>query len=429
MDFLTAARGSRPSWGWQGLLLGRDSISHGFRWSVGDGRKIRIRKDCWLPKGVLGGPANQHEPFKVADLVDPQTNDWNFSVIHELYDYHTVQQILAIHVSPSHIEDQLIWTKSIHGDYTVRSGYQSLRQTAIHQSQPQVSPAHTLPQALWKHLWKLQVAPKVKFFIWALCHNVLPTRDNLFHRHITSDPICPLYQDTLPETATQLFLFCPKTVPVWSMLAQHMPIHIHTTHSIEHWVAAQILKQQNSPDSTTLAYVLWNLWKARNHFIFCHQQLDPPQIVDSALIHARSIMLSSPCSAAQVQQGISGGELWRPPEPDTIEVNFDGAFDPHTTSGTIATICRDQRGRMLDGLTRTITVSSPLQAEFMALLLTLRYRQQTGRQQDKLILESDSLILVEAINELTLPPWEVRSVFAEVQFLLRSFSCARVVHC
>lgn len=106
-----------------------------------------------------------------------------------------------------------------------------------------------------------------------------------------------------------------------------------------------------------------------------------------------------------------------------------GAFEPQIKSGTIATVCRDQRGRMLNGLTKTITVSSALQVEFMALLITLRHLQQTGRHQDKLILELDSLIPVEAINEITLPPWEVRSILVEAQFLLRSFSCARVVHC
>lgn len=37
--FWKAKKGSRPSWGWQSLLLGREAIAHSVMWSIGDGKK------------------------------------------------------------------------------------------------------------------------------------------------------------------------------------------------------------------------------------------------------------------------------------------------------------------------------------------------------------------------------------------------------
>lgn len=76
-DFLSAAKGSRPSWGWQSLLMGRDAILQHTRWSVGNGNNIRIRGDRWLPMGILHGPNSRDEPLVVADLIDQNHHNWN----------------------------------------------------------------------------------------------------------------------------------------------------------------------------------------------------------------------------------------------------------------------------------------------------------------------------------------------------------------
>jgi len=70
-DFLSANRGTRLSWGWQSMLLGREAILPNLCWSVGNGTKIRIWADRWLPMGILYGPSARVEPPMVADLIDP----------------------------------------------------------------------------------------------------------------------------------------------------------------------------------------------------------------------------------------------------------------------------------------------------------------------------------------------------------------------
>lgn len=90
------------------LLLGRDAIIPHVRWSVGDGRQIRIRGDCWLPRGVIGGPAAKEEPKRVADLIDPIHNSWNTSLLTSFLDDQIVAEVLTIPVRPTLVTDQLV---------------------------------------------------------------------------------------------------------------------------------------------------------------------------------------------------------------------------------------------------------------------------------------------------------------------------------
>jgi hypothetical protein len=45
---------------------------------------------------------------------------------------------------------------------------------------------------LWNKIWRSNVPRVVKLFLWQACNNVLPPKENLFKRKITSDPLCPV---------------------------------------------------------------------------------------------------------------------------------------------------------------------------------------------------------------------------------------------
>ena len=44
----------------------------------------------------------------------------------------------------------------------------------------------------WKAIWKIKGSKVVKTFLWHACNNILPTRELLFKKRITSDPLCPI---------------------------------------------------------------------------------------------------------------------------------------------------------------------------------------------------------------------------------------------
>lgn len=146
---------------------------------------------------------------------------------------------------------------------------------------------------LWKHIWKLQIPPKIRLFLWSLSHDALPTKTNLFHRHIILDIICPLCSTDAAETTVHTFLYCQWTAAIWSHPL--INIQIPTPH-IQHlgdWLGNMLSQNQNSPAFEVVAALLWNIWKARNNFIFQHQRPAPLRVVDLSLATVRSAQLSS----------------------------------------------------------------------------------------------------------------------------------------
>lgn len=125
-DLWTTKKGIQPSWGWQSLLVGRDTIETATKWEAGDGRSIRIREDVWLPSGRLIGPANRNDPTMVADLINHEAKVWNESRVTELFDENVVKEILAQPLSLHTNSDKLIWTANSSGSYTVKSCYSIL---------------------------------------------------------------------------------------------------------------------------------------------------------------------------------------------------------------------------------------------------------------------------------------------------------------
>jgi len=91
-EFWRAGKGSRPSWGWQSLLIGRETIESETRWLVGDGKQIRIREDVWLPRGRIGGGANLNEPTTVAELIVPEEKEWDVAKLKEMFDEQVINE-------------------------------------------------------------------------------------------------------------------------------------------------------------------------------------------------------------------------------------------------------------------------------------------------------------------------------------------------
>jgi hypothetical protein len=48
-EFLQAKMGSRPSYAWRSIFNARGVLEAGLRWRVGNGEKIKIWGDRWLP--------------------------------------------------------------------------------------------------------------------------------------------------------------------------------------------------------------------------------------------------------------------------------------------------------------------------------------------------------------------------------------------
>jgi hypothetical protein len=71
-----------------------------------------------------------------------------------------------------------------------------------------------LHSPLWKEIWKLNLPNVEKHFIWRACHDILPTRENLFRRKVLMKQDCPLCE-LEAETTCHFLWSCPSTRDVW----------------------------------------------------------------------------------------------------------------------------------------------------------------------------------------------------------------------
>lgn len=243
---------------WKSLLIGREAIANSVRWSIGSGESINIRTDKWLRRGLIGGPANRNDPKKVSELILPGTQAWNEPLVRNMFDDQTTQEILATPINGSFFNDELVWTGTQNGSFTVKNGYNLLRNNITENTANQhPSSSYQTPSALWHAIWHMKINPKVKFFIWRACQNALPTKENLWKRRILPDPLCDLCRATV-ETTEHTLLLCPWAAGVWNRL----------------------------PSLETIGTLLWQVWKSRNDFIFRGTNTEACKVIDLASTEA-----------------------------------------------------------------------------------------------------------------------------------------------
>ena len=126
----------------------------------------------------------------------------------------TCEEILAIPFSWECTWDTLIGKENIKHEFSVKSTYH----VALQLNKQEV-PEHSQggeDGKLWRTVWKLNVLPKVRTFMWQACANILPTCDNLHQRRVDMDRNCEFYHQQ-PKMRAHLLWECPFAHNVWSL--------------------------------------------------------------------------------------------------------------------------------------------------------------------------------------------------------------------
>ncbi|KAH0981516.1 hypothetical protein GBA52_008693 [Prunus armeniaca] len=100
-SFLFATSQKSSSWGWKGILQGRRLLESGLRWRIGDGSKVQVRNDPWLPSPYTFRTLLRHPdlPWMVHELIDPLLKAWKQDVINRCFAPKEATRILSIPIS------------------------------------------------------------------------------------------------------------------------------------------------------------------------------------------------------------------------------------------------------------------------------------------------------------------------------------------
>jgi hypothetical protein len=94
----------------------------------------------------------------------PETRWWNRQLINNLFMPFEAEHILKIPITNLTRNDEFTWPKTIDGTYTVKSGYQAIKDWNSDSIGSSTSPTNN-PNPTWQKLWKLRVPPKYNTLI------------------------------------------------------------------------------------------------------------------------------------------------------------------------------------------------------------------------------------------------------------------------
>ena len=111
-NFLEAQLGKNPSYTWRSLVAARGVLNRGLRWNIGNGWKVKIWIDRWIPTlnsfmVVRPWPQNAENEL-VETLLDHNLGRWNTSAVRNNFLPHEAKTILSILISQSLPDDSLV---------------------------------------------------------------------------------------------------------------------------------------------------------------------------------------------------------------------------------------------------------------------------------------------------------------------------------
>ncbi|KAJ3679687.1 hypothetical protein LUZ60_017698 [Juncus effusus] len=137
-------------------------------------------------------------------------------------------------------------------------------------------------------VWKIKIPMKIRFFLWLLGLNRLPTQHNLVRKGWSSISTCTLCSGGLMESTVHLFLHCTYSMRFWNQLsAPSLPAD---DSPISFWLRVRLTKLTITEKKfwdTQWAAGCWMLWKQRNQRVFNNKKAPPSVTCCLAIQEAR----------------------------------------------------------------------------------------------------------------------------------------------
>nr|XP_051207334.1 uncharacterized protein LOC127323201 [Lolium perenne] len=192
-DFLIASCPKEASFTWKSIIHGRELLREGLVWRIGDGKKVDVWADNWIPRDGLMRPLG-HNPDKEISKVEEVLLDggqgWNESKLGEVFFDVDVDDILKIPVGRAGTGDYLAWNYTKNGVFSVRSAYHLKMHLNSARSGSASSSTSLDDHRGWLALWAANVPGKAKIHVWRLIHNWLAVGEELHRRRIKGGVRC-----------------------------------------------------------------------------------------------------------------------------------------------------------------------------------------------------------------------------------------------
>uniref|UniRef100_A0A803QA44 Reverse transcriptase zinc-binding domain-containing protein n=1 Tax=Cannabis sativa TaxID=3483 RepID=A0A803QA44_CANSA len=244
----------------------------GYRWRIGNGNSVRVLEDPCLPHPVsfkIFDPPPVPSPLYVTDLKNAD-GSWDAMFINAVFNREDAELILGIPSTDCDLEDKIMWHYRKNGEYSVSNGYRLASDLLEEESQSDNSRL----SGWWNGLWKKKIPPKVKHFVWKICHSWIPTKVSLAHRGMAIDKTCFRCSEGYEEDVFHALWGCRCTYDIWKQSGLWEQMKRQRTSDVIAFLEG--LNEVWTFDVFDYFLLLsWHLWSIRNSVLHGGSTLAP----------------------------------------------------------------------------------------------------------------------------------------------------------
>lgn len=281
---------------------------------------------------------------------------------------------------------------------------------------------HNIALPIWQKIWRTKFWPNV---LWFLSHQKTLTWDNLQHRRIQEPSLCMMCKNK-DETIEHLFNTCKLAKDISQnnemIFKQSDRDNTSINENIHKWRKGGFKSEvMNHAWRFSMAFMLWGIWKERNHRIFRGEERNIAQIWKVIVENIRETILveqwsdedwavndrenrilaklnlkSSLWKFKPHQQNILN--TFQPPPVGFFILNYDGASKGNPGQAGIGGIFRNSQGFVCRIYAMAIGFATNNETELMAVKqgLTIAIRENYQR----VIVEGDSAMKTGILQKL-----------------------------
>lgn len=328
-----------------------------------------------------------------------------------------MRAIQKIPISVTNAGDNIIWSHTKNGNYTVKSGYAQAFKAKLRTKSYRPSSSRCFPNKFWVKLWTIPSIPKVLNFVWRVIKNWTACKDNLCRRKCSQSPTCPICEQE-QETMEHVLFRCSWTEAVWFGCVLSYWIKEQPIVSVDKWVedllCGDLAKVTNQEQVGFIFQVCWAIWKTRNDYVFNGVLPNPERTVDRAKLANSDYLMAVYNGPRKIPEKVNREKKWIPPPPSSIKFNCDGAFSSSRSSAAFGCLARDSGGGIQCYRAGRIVASSALATEAWALRIACGMAVDLNLS--SAVFESDCKELVDCINnKINRPPWEIKAMVEDIK--------------
>ncbi|XP_056697578.1 uncharacterized protein [Spinacia oleracea] len=385
---------------WRGIIDNVDILKRGMSRAVGNGQDTLFWRHSWATNVPLIDCVSLPPPTDMLDMAVKDMWDNNVGWKTDIFADYLPANILQIIESfelqedPEAI-DTVYWNGSASGGFTIKSALQLIRND---EEEDTPNP--------WKHIWKLKLPQRLRFFLWLVFRDRLMSNKNRVLRGLTQDASCKVC-GALEEDVEHILRKCPAAISLWSKFPW-IPNNEFLNQPFHMWLDSNLNENNQAWAENwyiVFANSLWWLWRWRNNKCFYPNPDIPMDQITFIMGQVGNI--TQAMRKVDLMMGKRKRQReeiyvrWIAPREGWVKLNTDGASKGNPGRAGCGGVIRGNGGEIFDVYASNCGTCSSTKAELLGVVRGLAIAWNAGFK--KVVLSVDSEVVVKLLMETNIP--------------------------